>query len=140
METPEATEALQNALQLSAKARRSGRWYARYLGLFAAASFAIAIAFALVGPLWGAWLVTPLWVVFVVAISVYASRQRSSLLGTTRIHLLMILGWTSAWLITLLGSFLVDQAMWWWVLGGLAMAAPALVARSVVLRRIAGSE
>ena len=45
-------------------------------------------------------------------------------------------GWTVAWLVTVIGSFQVDQALWWWLLGGVAMAAPALIARHVVLGKV----
>lgn len=138
MESTPAVDALSEASRLSTQARRSGRWYARYLLVYAAVSFALAIGFALVGPRWGAWVLTPLWVVFVIAISVYANHQRTQLRGTTRIHLWMIAAWSVAWAATLFGSFALHQAPWWWVLGGVAMAAPALVARRLVLRRIGG--
>ncbi len=138
MEPSSAADALAQADRLSARAQQSGRWFARYLLVFAGASIALALGFAAVGPKWGAWVLTPVWVVFVVAISIYANRQRTQPRGTTRIHTLMIVGWATAWCATLFGSFAFDQALWWWVLGGVAMAVPALVARRLVLRRIAG--
>jgi hypothetical protein len=137
MEPTSATEALNDAARLASLARQSGKWYARYLLAYAIASFTVAVAFALGGPRIGVLVITPLWVLFVAVISVYAARQRSSLRGAGRIHLAMIAAWTVAWGITLVGSFSVHQALWWCVLGGVAMAIPPLVARHIVLRRIA---
>jgi hypothetical protein len=79
MEPTSATEALNDAARLASLARQSGKWYARYLLAYALASFAMAVAFGLVGPRIGALAITPLWVLFVTLISVYAARQRSSL-------------------------------------------------------------
>jgi hypothetical protein len=137
MENIDAAEAIQHADRLTARARQGGRWYARYLLLYAVASVIIAIGFALVGPRWGATVITPIWVCFVVAISIYANRQQTSLRGTTRMHSLMIAAWAVLWLLTLLGSFTFHQAIWWWVLGGVAMAVPPLITRRAVLRQIA---
>ena len=139
MEPGTAAEALEDAARLASLARQSGKWYARYLLAYAIASFALAVTFALGGPRIGVLVITPLWVLFVAAISVYAARQRSSLRGAGRIQGAMIAAWTVAWGITLFGSFSVHQALWWWVLGGVAMAIPPLVARHIVLRRIASS-
>jgi hypothetical protein len=137
MEPVAAADALEDAARLATLARQSGKWYARYLLAYAFASFAMALAFALVGPRIGALAITPFWVLFCALITVYATRQRSSLRGAGRIHGAMIAAWTIAWGITMFGSFSVHQALWWWVLGGVAMAIPPLVARHIVLRRIA---
>jgi hypothetical protein len=137
MEPSSATEALNDAARLASLARQSGKWYARYLLAYALASFAMAVAFALVGPRIGALAITPLWVLFCALISVYAARQRTTLRGAGRINGAMIAAWAVAWGITVFGSFSVHQALWWWVLGGVAMAIPPLVARQIVLRRIA---
>jgi hypothetical protein len=137
MEPTSAAEALDDAARLASLARQSGKWYARYLLLFALAAFLMSVAFGLVGPRTGALAITPLWVLFCVLINVYAARQRSSLRGTGRIHGAMIAAWAAAWLITVLGSFSFHQALWWWVLGGVATAIPPLVARHFVLRRLA---
>jgi hypothetical protein len=137
VEPATAADALEDAARLASLARQCARWYARYLLLFAIAAFLMSLAFGLVGPKIGALAITPLWVLFVVLISVYAARQRSSLRGTARIHIAMIVAWTVAWLITVVGSFSFHQAFWWWVLGGVATAVPPLVARYFVLRRIA---
>lgn len=137
MENPEtAAEALRSAERLNARAREAGRWYVRYLTLFAAASFALAVCFGIVGPRWGSWVVIPLWALFVVLVSVYANRQRANLRGMTRIHNLMIAGWAVLWALTLFGSYRLDQALWWWLIGGLAMATPPLVARHLVQKRL----
>jgi hypothetical protein len=136
MEEIDAAEAIQNADRLTARARQGGRWYARYLLLYAVASLILAVSFAVIGPRWGAFVLTPIWVCFVVAISIYASRQQTSLRGTTRTHTLMIAAWAVLWLCTLLGSFAFHQAFWWWLLGGVAMAVPPLITRRAVLRQI----
>jgi uncharacterized membrane protein YjjP (DUF1212 family) len=132
MENTEAADALREADRLSARARSAGRWYVRYLTFFAIASFVLALCFGLVGPKWGAWVITPLWLAFVIVISVYANRQRAVPRGMARIHNVMIVAWAVLWALVLFGSFVLQQPLWWWLLGGLALATPALVARRAV--------
>jgi hypothetical protein len=134
--TEAAADALREADRLGARARSAGRWYVRYLTCFAIASFALALCFGLVGPKWGAWVITPLWVAFVVAISVYANRQRAMLRGMARIHNVMIAAWAVLWALVLLGSFALQQPLWWWLVGGLALATPPLVARHAAQQRL----
>lgn len=136
MDNTEATAALQHVDQIGDRARRTGIWYARYLVIFAAASAAVAISFGLIGPRLGAIVITPLWVVVVVGLSVWAGRQKSQPRGMKNVHLAVIGAWTVAWLVTLGFSFVVDQAMWWWIVGGIAMAIPPLVGRAAILRRM----
>lgn len=124
---------LRRAEQLDRDARRAARWYVRYLFAFALASFVLASLFGVVGGRWGAAVLTPIWVVFIVALSVWSTRQRASVRGMTRLHLTMMLGWTVAWLATVIvGSHYFLDTLWWWVLGGLVMATPPLlIARQV---------
>ncbi len=136
MDIENAEQNLRDAERISARARQAGQWYCRFLIAYAIASFLLAIGFALVGPRWGALLITPLWMIFVVAISVYAARQRAAIRGLTRIHTLMILGWSIAWVLTLSLSFPLHQAWWWWLLGGLLMATPPVIAFRHVRRQV----
>lgn len=136
MDNIEAITALKQADQLGARARRTGTWYARYLAIFAAASLVMAISFGLLGPRLGAIVITPLWVIFVIGLSVWATRQKSQPRGMVAIHLSVIGVWTLVWGVTLVLSFTMNQAMWWWIIGAVVMAIPPLVGRAAILRRI----
>ena len=132
----DSTAALHRAQQLDHQARRSARWYVRYLIVFALASFVMASLFGVLPGRWGVAVLTPVWVVFVVALSVWSTRQRASVRGMTQMHLTMMLGWTLAWLATVIvGSSYFPATLWWWVLGGAVMAIPPLLTARQVDRR-----
>jgi hypothetical protein len=119
-----------------AKTRRSLRGYGFYLIGYAVGSAAIALGFAALGPKYGAALLTPIWFVYILLISVYAARQQVP--GLLRVHGLMLAAWAVIWMTALLGSIPLDQAGSWWVAAGIAMALPPLITRFGVLRRLAG--
>ncbi|HEY5821378.1 MAG TPA: hypothetical protein VIT20_05355 [Propionibacteriaceae bacterium] len=135
MDTNEASETLDRAAQLSGRSRLSTRWFATYLLIFAVGSFAMAMAFAFIGPRWSATIVTPVWLIFVVSISLYANRQKAVPRGVMKINGIMMGAWALIWAGVVIGSFQVDQQLWWWIVGGLAMATPPLVARHIVQRQ-----
>ncbi len=138
MEPLTATNTLDTATRLNTAARRSTRWYAGYLGAFAAVSLAMALLFGVLGGRWGAVVLTPIWVLTVGALTVWALRHKTTVQHMTRLHLLVIGGWAAAWMVTVLvGSNAFPQQLWWWALGGVAMAVPPLVGAAVVLRRSA---
>lgn len=133
-----SAEDLERAARLEREARRAARWYARYLFAFALASFVMAALFGVVGGFWGAAVLTPLWVVFLSALTVWSTKQQTALRGTSWLHTLTIIGWTVAWGVTVtVGTTFFPHVMWWWVLGGLAMATPPLLAAHRVSRRTA---
>ncbi|WP_190816769.1 hypothetical protein [Saccharopolyspora pogona] len=77
----EAAAQLARADRLGAEARRGGRWYVRYLLVFGVASFVLAAVFAFVDNSTAVVVGTPLWIVFVVGISVWAATRRVGLRG-----------------------------------------------------------
>lgn len=133
-----ATDTLDTAIRMNATARRSTRWYAGYLGAFAALSLVMALLFGVMGGRWGATVATPVWVLSVGALTVWAVRHKTTVQHMTRLHLLVIGCWAAAWMLTvLLGSTVFPQQLWWWALGGVLMGVPPLLGAAVVLRRSA---
>lgn len=118
----------------AAEIRLSLRGYGFYLIAYAIGSVAIALGFSGLGPTWGSALLTPIWVIFIVMISLYVARQQVP--GLLRLHGLMLAGWAVLWMVALLGSIPLHQARWWWIAAGVAMAIPPLVTRQVFLRRL----
>jgi uncharacterized membrane protein YjjP (DUF1212 family) len=132
----DATTALRQAAELSAATRRAGRWYTTYLTVFAVATFAMCIGFGLMGGRWAAIVITPIWVLLVVALSVWSARQRSVVAGMGRIHAWVIGGWTVAWGVTVIvGSLVFPHTLAWWVLGGVLTAIPPVIGAIVTARR-----
>ncbi len=132
----DAATALRRAAELSAATRRAGRWYATYLTIFALATFAMCIGFGLIGGRWGAIVLTPIWVLLVVALSIWAAHQRSAVTGMGRIHASVIGSWTVAWGVTVfVGGFVFPHTMAWWILGGVLTAIPPVIGVVAVARR-----
>jgi hypothetical protein len=132
----DAVTALRRAAELSAATRRAARWYATYLTIFAVAIFAMCIGFGLVGGRWGALVLTPIWVLLVVALSLWSARQRSVVAGMGRIHAWVIGGWAVAWGVTVfVGGFVFPDTLAWWVLGGVLTAIPPVAGAVVTARR-----
>jgi hypothetical protein len=132
----DAATALRQAAELSAATRRAGRWYATYLMIYAAATFAMCVGFGLIGGRWSAVVLTPIWVLMVVALSIWSARQPTTVAGMGRIHLWVVGGWTVAWGVTVfVGGFLFPHTLAWWVLGGLLTALPPVVGAVIVARR-----
>jgi uncharacterized membrane protein YjjP (DUF1212 family) len=138
MENLEATDALARAERLTWEARRAGRWYGIYLVAFAAASALLGGLFGVVGNLWGTAVLTPLFVVFVGALTVWAQRKRTALQGVAALHGVVIGSWAVLWAVTVIaGSLYYQGRPAWWVAGGLAMAVPGVVGAVLVFRRTA---
>ena len=136
MEHTEATEALAQAQRLNRETRSAGRWYVRYLLVYATASFAMASLFGVLGNRWGVWLLTPLWVVVIVVLSTWSARARTALVGFGRLHAAVIGAWAVLWGVTVIvGSSRYQGQPAWWVPCGVAMAVPCLVGAWVAHRR-----
>jgi hypothetical protein len=132
----DAATALRQAAELSAATRRAGRWYTTFLVVFAVVTFAMCIGFGLIGPRWGAIVVTPIWVLLMVALSIWSARQRAAVAGKRWIDAGVIAGWTVAWGVTVIvGSLLFPQTLAWWVFGGVLTAIPPAIGAVVVARR-----
>ena len=136
MDTSSELSALQEAARLRARVRRSGRWYVHYLVIYAGISLVMSTLFGVLGSRLAVALLTPLWVAFVALMSGWAGKQRAAMRGFTRLHLTVMLGWTAAWLVTVLvGTHYYPHTLWWWAFGGLLTAiAPLLGARSAYRR------
>lgn len=136
MSEASAATQLSQAERLAAKARREARWYVRYLVAFGIASFGLACVFAFVGGLTAVAVTTPLWVLFVVGLSVWAARHPVTLRGYGGLHLAIMGSWGVIWLVTVfVGTSRFPYAWPWWFGAGLAMAAVALCGAGVALRR-----
>ena len=96
----------------------------------------MCIGFGLMGGRWAAIVITPIWVLLVVALSVWSMRQRSVVAGMGWIHAWVISGWTVAWAVTVfVGSSVYPDTLPWWVLGGLLTAIPPVIGAVVTARR-----
>ncbi|MGI8311607.1 hypothetical protein [Saccharopolyspora hattusasensis] len=135
----EAAAQLARADRLGAEARRGGRWYVRYLLVFGVASFVLAAVFAFVDNSAAVVVGTPLWIVFVVGISVWAATRRVGLRGFGALHGMVMSAWTSAWIATVVvGGNWMSQVWQWWLGGGGVMAAIAFVGAGVAHSRSRG--
>jgi hypothetical protein len=133
----EPSAALEQATRLSSRARRSTRWYGHYLLGFAAASLVMSVLTGVSGRR-GVLVVTVVWAVLIALSSVWVARQQTVIRGMTRLHLTVMLGWTVAWLVTVLvGTTTFSGQLGWWVLGGAAVALSPVLGAVVALRRTA---
>ena len=138
------TEALAQAQRLGARTQRSARWLARYYVIFGIASMLrerawleqyAALGFGLLrGRTW-ALVLTGVWLVLVLGISLYSSRQQTMVRGGGRIHAGVMAAWTVIWVITVTVGASNDLPWPWWLAGGVGMLASPLVGAWVVLRR-----
>ena len=137
--TPTApTVQLDQVARLSGAARRSSRWYRTYLVVFAAASFALAVATGLLAGTPGVAVVTGLWAAFVAVSSVWVVRRPTAIRGMKQLHLGVMLGWTAAWAVTVVvGSTVFPGQLGWWVLGGLLTASAPMTGAVLAHRRTA---
>lgn len=135
METPTAQSALADADRLARRSRRSSRWYALYLVLYAVGTFAAAVIIGAVrGPV-GVAVATTLWLLLVAGLTLYTHRQQATVKRFRLVHGLVIATWTSLWVITVLfGAMFFGDRFGWWLGGGIACALPPLVGALVVLR------
>lgn len=138
MATNEATTALHRASRLSDEARTAGRWYARYLVLYAIACFALAATMGWFGSAAGAIVISLLSAAFIVVLSVWAQSHPAVIRGMTTVHLAVVLSSMTLWLVTVvLGTRFFTDQLGWWVAAGLAMAVPPLIGAAIVSRRTA---
>lgn len=136
MENLEASRALENADRLSSKARQAGRWYARFLILFAVASALFASSFTLVSDKAGSLAMTGVFLAVTFVLLGWAQRQKTVLAGMGRVHSAVMLCWGLLWAVTVVvGSEVFPGEPAWWISGALAMAAPCLVGAHVTYRR-----
>ncbi len=120
---------------LASRARHSARWLARYYVVFGVASLLIAPAFGLLhGPGWMTGL-TVTWVMLIVAISIYAARQRTMVRGGGRIHARVMVVWSLLWAVTVVLGSTYHMPWPWWLAGGVAMLATCAVGAWTVMRR-----
>ena len=75
------------------------------------------------------------WLVLVLGISLYSSRQQTMVRGGGRIHAGVMAAWTVIWVITVTVGASNDLPWPWWLAGGVGMLASPLVGAWVVLRR-----
>lgn len=136
MENLEAAQTLQHAERLQGQARRAGAWYSAYLTVFAVASVIFAALFGFLGNRVGAFVATPLWLVFIAVLTAWSQRKKTALAGMGRIQGFVIGTWALLWGVTVIvGSFYFQQRPAWWVGGGLAMAVPCVVGAVLTRRR-----
>jgi hypothetical protein len=131
-------EALDQAARLSGRARRSTRWYGRYLLVFAAGSFAVSVLTGTLRGPSGVLVTTVLWMVFLVVTTVWIARKRTAIRGMTRLHLPVMVCWGLAWAGTVvIGEDHFADRIGWWLLGGVVVALPPLVGAALAFRRTA---
>lgn len=132
----QAQPALTDADRLARAARRSARWYASYLLLYAVGTFVLSILVGLwagTAALAGAMV---LWLLLIAALSLYAARQKATIKRFGLLHGMVIGTWASLWIITVLfGSMYFGDNPSWWVGGGIATALPPVVGAAIVLYR-----
>ncbi len=132
------TADLDRATHLREAARRSTRWYSHYLVVFGVASFGVAVLTGTLDGPSGVALTMGLWAAFLAVSTAWVARRRTAIQGMTRLHLTVMACWTVTWAATvILGKNVFDGQLWWWVLGGLAVAAGPLVGAVVAHRRTA---
>ncbi|HEX6444288.1 MAG TPA: hypothetical protein VF053_04300 [Streptosporangiales bacterium] len=119
-----------------AGSRSSARWYVGYLLAGGVASLAVATAFGFVPrPMLAVAISMPLWVAFVVGLSVWATR-RPAAVRVAGVHLTVIVVWVAAWSLTVGMGTTVFPGVWpWWVGGGAVMAVTAFTGAWVTHRR-----
>lgn len=138
MDPTEAATALTQASQASTRARTAGRWYARYLVLYAVACFVLAVAIGASGGFPGVVVVSLLFAAAVVALSHWARSHPAVMRGMTGLHLTVVFSSMAVWAVTVfLGTAFFTGQLGWWLGGGLAMAAPALTGAAIAFRRTA---
>ncbi|PSK96490.1 hypothetical protein CLV63_11185 [Murinocardiopsis flavida] len=129
MQREEALEALVAAQDVNSRVRRHGRWYAGYAAVYGVLTFVFTLGVGLFPTPITVGVVTPLWVVAVCGLSVYAYRQPVSPLRFGRLHLAMI----GCWSVLYTGTVVVGAAFfpgeaWWWGTGAALCAIPPFIA------------
>ena len=101
-ETGEATEALGTLVRMEAAARRKSGWYGRYLLAFAMAQPALLPAVLLWHDPLALGVSMTVFMLFVAALSIYATRQRAVRRGFGARHLAVMGSWGTAYTAALL--------------------------------------
>lgn len=128
--------ALDQAHRLAQNAKRSSRWYATYLVIYAVATFVVSLIIGATASPLGVALGMGLWAVVLVALTIYAHRAKTAVKQFGLLHGLVIASWTILWIITVVvGSMFFGGILGWWIAGGIACAVPPLVGAAIVLKR-----
>jgi hypothetical protein len=135
MDKTEALAQLAHAQRLTATSRAAAGWYARYLVVLGIASFALAASFAVVDPRTVALVITPIWLLFVLGLTIgVVLRRKTAVRGYATIHSLVMTAWSVAWVLTV--SLTTSSGGWGWpILGGGVMASAAFAGAYVAHRR-----
>ncbi|MFG2098460.1 hypothetical protein [Streptomyces sp. NPDC048612] len=132
----DAAAALARVKELGSTVRNGTKWYVWYQVIFGCAAAVMVLCIGLLGRPHGVAIGTGSWVAVVVALSVYASRQRVSRRGFGRWHAGLITAWAVLYLAVLLpGVFWFEGAVSWWVPGAVVVALPGLIGGYVEARR-----
>lgn len=127
--------ALAHIEELALRAHRSARWLARYYVIFGVASLLIAPAFGVLhGAAWTI-VLTALWGLLILGISLYAAKQRTMVRDGARIHGWVMAVWALVWVLTVVLGSIYELAWPWRLGGGIAMLATCLLGARAVLNR-----
>lgn len=131
-----AQSSLHDADRLARKAKRSSRWYALYLVIYAAGTFLASVLIgAIPGPT-GLTIAMVMWVALIGGLTIYSSRQKATIKRFGLLHGLVIATWAGLWVITVVfGGMSFGSHLGWWIGGGIACALPPLVGAAIVLAR-----
>lgn len=135
MDNTEALAQLSQAQRLAATSRAAAGWYVRYLIVFGVASFGLAASFAVVSPRTIAFVITPIWLVLVLSLTiVVVLRHKTAVRGYATIHSVVMTVWVVAWMLVM--NLTLAETGWLWpVLGGAVMASAAFVGAYVAHQR-----
>lgn len=127
--------ALAQADEFAGRVRHAAQWLARYYVAFGFASLLFALGFGVLsGPAWMVALIV-LWGAAIIAISLYAGRQRTLVRGGQRLHLTVMLVWSAVWVLTVAIGSSLDMPWPWWLGGGVLLFATCLVGARIVQHR-----
>ncbi|MDT9595340.1 hypothetical protein RDV89_19790 [Nocardioides zeae] len=135
MDPDDARRSLEQATSLSTTSTSAARWLVPYYVALGLGSVVLALGVGLTGDPVVVVVTTTLWVVLVVATSVYAATRRATVRGMAALHGVTMGAWTAAWCTTVLVGSLADLGWAWWAGGGLAMLAICLAAAASAHRR-----
>lgn len=140
MDAAQARQMLDQADQVGAQVRGVGRWYALYATAYGLASAGCALAIGLIPDIVVSMaILAVVWGATVIGLSVYSARQTVTPRHFRRTHLLMIVAWTLAWTLVIVGGpILARDPVTWYVPGAALTAVPPLAAAVIVLRSSRG--
>ena len=138
MNNDAAREALAKADLLADQTAGHGRWLIRFYVIFGAASVLMAMAFGTFHGLVAVVSLTALWLVLVIAISIYANTRQAVVRGMGRLHALVMIGWTLVWVVTIMIGTSKHLGWPWFAAGGVSMLIVCLVGAYAAHRRTSG--